>query len=339
MPNRFARISVKKSETSGPKGSTSEGGAGGSQLADEYSYLDLIGELDHKAALEGAEAVELEECEEYRVRSACITAVACIKAKDGQTPSLAIELLEAILESSDAETSGNLVYSDKEKVIRDAFKRAGATMNDDVTRNLGASRPSLSFNQSLLLADTLLALCYVRAKPALITDPETGKQVEASGTHPLSRLVKSARNWLDWELLAENLRIEDEQELNTGVGGNFSDVTTACAIIGLSNLAVTIKSTTNYEKMAECVGDAATGAFYLDILDRRPLRSDSTRAAAAQAFLSICCATDRFEVNGMEPVGLLTGLEQVLARIVGTFVVAVLLPISLTGTIIRPGDH
>ena len=34
------------------------------------TMLDLIGELDIKAALEGAEAVELEECEEYSVRAA-----------------------------------------------------------------------------------------------------------------------------------------------------------------------------------------------------------------------------------------------------------------------------
>ena len=66
-------------------------------MDDEYSYLDLTGELDIEAVLEGAEAVELEECEEYSVRAACIM------AKYMQAPAMAIELLEAIVEFSDAE--------------------------------------------------------------------------------------------------------------------------------------------------------------------------------------------------------------------------------------------
>lgn len=320
MPNRYNRITLKKGESDGPKVSSQEGGGNGSQLADEYTYLDVIDEMDHKVALEAAEAVELEECEEYRVRSACVTAVACIRARDGQTPALAIELLEAVLQSIDSQTSGNLVFLDKEKVIRDAFKRAGARPSNEVINNLNVSAPLLSFNQSLLLADTFLALCYVRAKPALLTDPETGKQVEATGTHPLSRLVQSARTWLDWELLQDRIRIEKEENEGTGIGGNCADIATACAIIGLSNLAITVKSTTNNEKAAECVGDATSARFYLDILDRRPFHNDCTRAAAAQAFLSVCCAADRFETPGNDKqVGLLTGLEQVLERILGTY--------------------
>jgi len=56
--------------------------------------------------------------------------------------------------------------------------------------------------------------------------------------------------------------------------------------------------------------------YYTNIVDSKPLRNDLTRAAAAQAMTCICCAADRFEVEGKNAVGLLSALEYLLDKIV-----------------------
>ena len=123
-----------------------------------------------------------------------------------------------------------------------------------------------------------------------------------------------------------------------------------CAITALYSLALLRQSTTDSavdwaaknggssaqkrkrEETTKLIETASTTDFYIKIFDARPLRPDSTRAAAAQAVLCLCCAGDRN--NADEPVGLLAGLEFVLERMLGKdifiFCFKVLLIHSLT---------
>jgi hypothetical protein len=184
----------------------------------------------------------------------------------------------------------------------------------------------------MLVADALLALCHISAMPATITDPTTGKTVQSTAIHPLSRLIKCARNWLEWELFRENIRLEAENSTQSGISGNCFDLIASSAIVALSNLVIAKQSTTDEETLVPSIAsdstakenipletDEATARFYVDIFDSEPRRNDLTRAACAQAICCICCAADRFEKEGEQPLGLLTSLEFLLSRICGTF--------------------
>lgn len=333
MPAKFTRPVLKKSEAEVQKAASAEGTVPNAQSAygDLYQYIDLVDPEDRKTALETAESVEIEEDEEYRVRSAVVTGIACIRAKDGMTPPLAVQFLEAVLESEDAEMAGSLAYTDEELLIGDLYKKNKATYKGNVSDSDEEMLPlnnkkssSLRYLSSMLVADALMALCYVNSMPAIITDPTTGKTVQSSGSHPLSRLLKVARNWLDWELYRENLRLKVGQETQVGVSGNCHDLISCCAIVALVNVTILIQSTTDPFSIDSSKEDASerekitepsSGTFYTDIFDAQPQRNDLTRAAAAQAFVCICCAADRFE-NG-PTTGLLLSLEFLLERILG----------------------
>ena len=333
MPVKFTRPVLKKSDAEVQKTASAEGTVPNAQSAygESYQYVDLVDEQDRKMALEQADSVEIEEDEEYRVRSAVVTAIASIRAKDGMTPPLAVQFLEAVLESEDAEMAGSLAYTDEDLLIRDLFKKNKATYKGEVSDsedeflqlNNKKSSP-LRFLSSMLVADALMALCYINSMPAIITDPTTGKTVQSSGSHPLSRLLKVARNWLDWELYREDLRSKVGQETQVGVSGNCHDLISCCAIIALANVSIMIQSTTDPSSIDSSKEDASeqakitepsSGTFYSDIFDAQPQRNDLTRAAAAQAFVCICCAADRFE-NG-PTTGLLLSLEFLMERILG----------------------
>jgi len=329
MPTKFTRVALKKSEAEVHNtAAATEGGVSNSQPSydDAYQYLDALEEHERKEALKEAEAIEIEEDEEYRVRSAVVTAIACVRAQDGLTPPLAIQFLETVLESEDAVMVTNLAFANEEVLIEEKFKKIKARFSrdssdsdDEGTENKGWKPPS-SYVSSMLVADTLLALCHVNAMPDIITDPTTGKTVQSTTPHPLSRLMKSAHSWLEWELYRENIRLELAEKTHSGVSGNCHDVIAACAIIALSNLAILKQSTSDSTAQTtedERSADAATAKFYSNIFDSKASRNDLTRAAAAQALCCIYCAADRFEMDGVQPVGLLSCLEFLLDRING----------------------
>jgi hypothetical protein len=361
MPVKFSRLALRRSEIELRQEAAATAEAGAPNPApnydDAYQYLDTLEEGEERAgALADAEEVEMEEDEEYRVRSAVITAIASIRAKDGMTPPLAIQFLETVLEGEDAEMVGKLMFPDEELMVEKTFRQMRAQAAsvreepevDDVTED-DRPAPSLNYVPSMLVADALLSLCYVNSSPALIMDPTTGKPVQASGKHPVTRLMELARGWLDWELYREKVRSEVALESLTGVSGNCHDTIAACAITALSSLAILRQSTMDSladekKKDVTSIGEdgnasqqvflgqndklqqVSTAQFYVDIFDSEPQRNDLTKAACAQAIVCICCAADRFEKESVQPVGLLTALEFLLDRIIGELCLALLFP-------------
>jgi len=344
MPVKFTRIVLRKNEVEAAHEAAGDGAANPNPKEDlSYQYLDSYEDgADRVSALEEAEEIGVEEDEEYRVRSAVITAIASIRAQDGMTPRLVLQFLETILEGEDTEMAGNVVYPD-EDVISETKSRRKANDNsrtshgfDDVTL---APYPYVS---SVLVADSLLALCHIHAAPALITDPATGKPVQSTAIHPVSKLMEISLRWLNWELYRESIRAEAESETMTGVAGKCCDTVAACAITALSSLAILRQSTTDppvekpkeaaaekkeegaeddYEAISEeqqrrdKLDEVTTAKFYVEIFDRDPPVSDLTRAACAQAVACIFCASDRFEQTDVPPTGLLAALEFLLDRI------------------------
>lgn len=333
MPTKFTRITLKKNEAEIHKSAAANEGGANSQPSydDTYVYLDALDESERIEALKAAESIEMEEDEEYRVRSAVVTAIACVRAQDGMTPPLALQFLETVLESEDAEMVTNLSFGNEDNLFEEKYSKLKASVSADPSDSDNESsqgktslKVASSFVSSMLVADTLLALCNVNAMADVITDPATGKTVQSSAPHPLSRLMQAARSWLDWELYRENIRLQVAEKTQSGVSGNCYDTIAACAIFALSNLAILRQSTTESEPRRESKeedqsADAASSRFYIDIFDSRPLRNDLTRAAAAQALCCIFCASDRFEKAGVQPVGLLSCLNFLLERINGTW--------------------
>eukprot|EP00934_Nitzschia_sp_Nitz4_P008327 Nitzschia sp. Nitz4//scaffold39_size137210//1884//7601//NITZ4_003182-RA/size137210-processed-gene-0.81-mRNA-1//1//CDS//3329550332//8317//frame0 len=343
MPVKFNRVVLKKNEIENAQAAPSGDAATPNVVQatdDSYSYLDSFEEgAEREVVLEEADEVEIEEDEEYRVRSAVVTAIASIRAKDGMTPTAAIQFLETVLDAVDAEMVGNLVSPDEEVFFeRKRRKTDNDEKNqedddsDDLADDVISSMPHVF---GMLVADSLLALCHVNASPAVITDPTTGKPVQKSSNrldHPVTKLMETSRRWLDWELYRENIRAELDENLHSGVSGACYDTIAACAITALSSLAILRQSTTDNpaaptnpanssespetKKRLELLDEAATAPFYTSIFDHRPIRSDVTRAACAQAIGCVCCAADRFEVENKPPVGLLSALEFMLERIV-----------------------
>lgn len=328
MRAKLNRVVLKKNDEDGSKASNPEGTSSNTK-AGTYHYLDSFEEgEDRAAALGEVDEVEVEEDEEYRVRSSVITAVASIRSKDGMTPAYAIEFLETILvDTIDSDMMGNLVSPDEQVVLGKKRRKADDEESAEDDLNDGVV-PSMPYVSSMLVADALLALCHINVCPALITDPTTGKPVQSSARHPVSRLMESTLRWLEWELLREGERFDVEAGSLTGVSGNCFESIGACAITALSSLAILRQSTTDPQESSKTVEDeseaalcakldeAATAPFYMSIFDSKS-RSDATRAACTQAILCICCAADRFESKSKKPpVGLLNGLEFVFERLI-----------------------
>lgn len=347
MPMKYSRLVLRTGEVrvqQAPATGDSAATTAKSTEDEVYRYLDSLEEGEEREdALEEAEDVEIEEDEEYRVRAAVITSIACIRAKDGFTPSKSIEMLETLLESEDAEMVGHLVYPDEElmekkkaeKLQEDSSNIEGKADIDVAAASEYRRAPSLSYISSMLIADALLCLSHINAPPQMVTDPATGKQVQASGAHPLERIITAARSWIDWELYRERIRSELAREDCTGISGNCYDVISSCAIVSLANLAILKQcssATLPSHETNDIAADGISSAnFYLSIFDSKPLRNDLTRAACAQAAVCICCASDRLE-NQTEPLGLLIGLEHLLDRILGksqTFVLSLLNVLSI----------
>ena len=330
MPVKFSRVAVKNSEAEArAAGNAESAGANPKPNHDEslYDYLDTLDEgEERRTSLERAEDVETEEDEEYRVRSACVTAIASIRAQDGQTPDAAIQFLEAVLEAEDASMTPSVICRDDESMVEQHFIKMKAERNKKRKNDLNddfesVPSPFLSYNSGMLVADTLLATCHVNVWPSVYTDPTTGTTVQVSGKHPVAKLMDLAQGWLEWELYRERIRAEFvEKESWTVIGGNCFDVVAACAIVALASLAIlkqctTTTPTTTKSANVGKIEPVATAEYYAAILDLKPVRNDLTRAAAAQAMTCVCCAADRFEVESAPAVGLLSALEILLDTI------------------------
>lgn len=340
FPVKFSRIAVKKSEVEAAHEAAAESGTPNPNPKEDYSYqyLDTLSEgMERATALEEAEGIDVEEDEEYRVRSAVITAIASIRAKDGTTPPQILHFMETVLEGEDTEMGGNVVFPDEDVTSERRIRRG----MDSKTKEIGFDDTTLSpypYVSSILVADTLLALCHINAFPAVITDPATGKPVQSNGIHPTSKLMELSLRWLQWELYRESIRAEAEAETMTGVAISCHDTVAACAVFTLSSLAILRQSTTDpvdetaesedgkeqteeeveesqrEQRRKDRLDEVTTVKFYADIFDKNPPHSDLTRAACAQAVACIYCAWDRFEKKEGEghPIGLLSALEFLL---------------------------
>ncbi|KAL3922230.1 MAG: hypothetical protein SGILL_002318 [Bacillariaceae sp.] len=337
MPVKFNRVVVKKNDVENSQAAANpEGSAPNLKTSEEdgYRYLDDFEEGEERAAvLEEADEVDAEEDEEYRVRSAVITAVASIRAKDGMTPPSVIHFLETVLEAVDAEALGSLVTPDEEVLMEKKRRKVNEEKinegdDESVDEIEDVVVNSLPYASSMLVADALLAVCHVNASPTFLPDHTTGRPVQSSDRHPVTKLMEISRRWLEWELYRERIREEKELDSLSGVSGVCYDSVAACAITALSTLTILRQSTTDPspepdQAVAETkkatrdpMEEVAKASFYINIFDAKPHRSDVTRAACAQAVSCIFCAADRFETASKKPVGLLTALEFLFQRIV-----------------------
>jgi hypothetical protein len=341
MPVKFNRVIVKKNDVETQQTVANPEGSAPAIKASEddgYRYLDAFDEGEERAeVLEEADEVDVEEDEEYRVRSAVTTAIASIRAKDGMTPPTVVRFLETVLEAADAEMVGNIVTPDEEVLMEKKRRK----VNDDTIEGDDESVDevedvvvnSMPYSSSMLVADALLALCHINVSPEFITDPATGKSVQSTAMHPVAKLMETSRRWLEWELFRERIREEKEMQSLSGVSGVCHDTVAACAITALSTLSILRQSTTDplpdlttntdssEDRTSEQIRrdkleEVARASYYISIFDSKPQRSDTTRAACAQAVACICCAADRFESETEKPVGLLTALEFIFQRIV-----------------------
>ena len=330
LPVNFRRVVLHKHIAGGASGgdSTSDGG---------YQYLDALSEKDEREnAIEFADEIEIEEDEEYRVRAACVTAIASIRAKDGMTPPLVIDFLEDVLVSGDKAAVGSLLLQHEEdklkrkqsRSVRDMTHRRLVGPNDDDVSNL----PYVSLS---LVAEALLALCYVNVRPQSDFDSTTGRPIQVKTEHPIVPLMKSCRSWLEWDLERERIRTESNRGNLSGVGDACNTSIAPCAITALCHMTLLKQCTTtvvennDLKKDDEFVAgskrksriiedESSTAQFYINIFDdKRIAKADAVRAAAAQAVACICCAADRNDTPNAEPMGLLLSLEFMLDRILG----------------------
>ena len=346
LPVNFRRIVLHKHIVGGASGgdTTSDGG---------YQYLDALSEKDEREhAINFADEIEIEEDEEYRVRSACVTAIASVRAKDGMTPQSVVDFLEDVLVSGDKASVGSLLLPHEEeklkrkqsRAIRDMAHRRLVGPNDDDVSNL----PYVSLS---LVAEALLALCFINVRPQNDFDPTTGRPIQNKTEHPIVPLMKSCRSWLDWDLERERLRDETNKGNLSGVGDACNSNIAPCAITALCHMTLLKQCTTSLVEIDEAtVGSAyvpgskrksvleldessTTAQFYIDIFDDENVaKADPIRAAAAQAVVCICCAADRNDEANTEPLGLLLSLEFMLDRILGELVTVALLQLPLSST-------
>lgn len=286
------------------------------------------------------------------MRSAAITAIASIRAKDGQTPPSVLRFLESILVSHEGATLEN-ISSIKEGMPLPSSKRLKRAENNDFAESDDDNEDFIVERQikecpyvsSHIIADALLALCQINCRPAVIEDSK-GVAVQVNGAHPILPLMEACHRWLEWELYKESIRLESEENYLSNVGGNCYVSTAACGITALSQLAILRNCTTNVTNFrasestkedseedtfltgdstsatkrkggTKLSGQASNSQFYINIFDAIPKRSDTIRAAAAQAVVCICCAADRLKKKKSETFGLLTALNFLLDRILG----------------------
>ena len=325
VPICFTRIVVKKDEDQVVQ-SSNDTGAGNAKTNDDalYQYLDMIEPSDERhLAIKEAVDIEVEEDEEYRVRSAVVQSIAAIRADDGTTPLSVVRFLEEVLVSGDESMIGSIAgepnidhHKLSAKDEKDLKKRG--LWKDDKTN-------VLEYVPSMIVADALLSLCSVNAIPASSADSKTN--------HPSLSLILASHRWLEWELYREQVRVEADASSSTGVGGGTHSTVAACAVTALSSLCIQMQCTrdpshalesgvisdgTSKFQNEESVCDSASSAqYYQSIFDGVPLRNDVTRAASAQALACIYCAADGVKVESKESLGLLSSLEFMLSRILG----------------------
>ena len=75
------------------------------------------------SAIEHAYSTEREEDEEYRVRSAVVTAIASVRAMDGMSPPLVLDVLHKILQSDDESSPVTLNNIEEERLIHNKKRR------------------------------------------------------------------------------------------------------------------------------------------------------------------------------------------------------------------------
>jgi len=341
LPINFRRLVLHKHIAGGASGgdTTSDGG---------YQYLDALAEKEErKHAIEFADEVEIEEDEEYRVRSACITGIASIRAQDGLTPKTVVKFLEEVLLSGDKAAVGTLLLPQEEEQVK---KKQDQALDDEIAHSRRIIGPNdedvsnLPYVSSSLVADALLALCYVHVRPQSDFDPTTaGRPVNPikAEDHPILPLMELALEWLDWDLERMRIRAKSIQANLTGIGDACYATIAPCAITALCHMALLKQSTTfmvadeGSSPTAAGIADdsmyglkrkpedseldkTTTAQFYIDIFDDH--LADAVRAAAAQSVACICCAADRnIALKKEQPLGLLVSLEFMLDRILGKF--------------------
>ena len=337
MPHKYSQLCIKTASKA-TQASTTGGPA--SDDSGVYQYLDVLhNQNERKEVIESAIEIEQEEDEEYRVRAAVVTAIACCRAKDGQSPPLVLSILEDILQGEDENVITNQVTLEEgqlieRKKIRKKLDEMNSCEDEDAIvyaeRNLCDEMTELPYSSSSLIGQTLLSVCYVNASPRLIEDPATGKASQSKANHPVIPLMQACHRWLQWDLYKEDIRLVDQMATKTGIGRN--SIIAPCAITGLCSLALLRQVTTDSdadstnvgdknkkrtnESISKMIDDATSVEYYMEIFDTRPVRADATRAAAAQAITCLCCAVDRLD-DGNDPTGLLSALEFLLDRILG----------------------
>ena len=266
-----------------------------------------------------------------------MTAIASVRAKDGMTPQSVVDFLEDVLVSGDKASVGSLLLPHEEeklkrkqsRAIRDMAHRRLVGPNDDDVSNL----PYVSLS---LVAEALLALCFINVRPQNDFDPTTGRPIQNKTEHPIVPLMKSCRSWLDWDLERERIRDETNKGNLSGVGDACNSNIASCAITALCHMTLLKQCTTSLVEVDEAtVGStvvpgskrksgheldesSTTAQFYIDIFDDKNVaKADTIRAAAAQAVVCMCCAADRNDEANTEPLGLLLSLEFMLDRILG----------------------
>jgi hypothetical protein len=321
MPVKFSRFVVKKNEVQSDK--RPDGIIANSKDSDDYIDFDRV--INKKSLIRSLsiENIDVEEDEEYRVRSKVISALAAIRAQDGMTPPSVLKFLLAVLDANDASTMGPTDLDEAEALLTKFMaKESGPAKIEDyyLMKEMRMNPIShLHYVQSMTIADALLATCYLNISPSIILDPSSGKPIQAKIQHPIQPLLLASRQWLEWELYRETIRSEMNRESQSGIGGNCFDSVAACGVAAVSTLGILRNVTTDpntIDSDAQASLEAVTsGKFYMNIFDEIPRRPDSTRAACAQAVACVCCAADRFESKD-PPVGLLTALEFLLDNII-----------------------
>ena len=311
-------------------------------VSSAYHYLDeFTHDKKEKSAWEDADEIELEEDEEYRVRSAVMTAIACIRGKeDGLTPKRVVDFFQMILQQEQDEPA----Y---------AAKPTPST----TSKQKLSPHYSVKYSTSFLIADALLATTYIHVQPPPTTTSANSSNrpppnntnttqnsptdnimmgttaTETAPPHPCQRLLDLAYQWLEWDLYRQDLRSQQHPQIWDVFGNDEAySIVSASAITSFYTLGLlkqctdTVTPTTTGKKRKQTIPgdfsseDATNVLFYLSIYNHRPKRCDITRAAAAQAITSIYCASDRFDddhTNNKDPTGLLTALEFLLEQING----------------------
>jgi hypothetical protein len=326
LPINFRRLVLHKNIAGGTSGGDTNSDGG-------YQYLDALTETDERRnAIDFADEVEIEEDEEYRVRSACVTAIASIRAQDNMTPEAVVTFLEEVLLSGDKAAVGSLLLPQEEEQLK---KKQEQALNDEVPQGRRIIGPNdddvsnLPYISLSLVADALLALCYVHVRPQIDVDATTGSITNTNVDHPISSLMDLCLGWLDWDLERVRVRARTGKANSAGVGDACYSCVAPCAITALCQMAILKQCTTpvllgSSSSTVGTVGDSkitkrkldseldktATAQFYIDIFDDELVKGDAIRAAAAQSVACICCASDRDE-------GLLMSFEFMLDRILG----------------------